>query len=109
MFVYKRFPGDNDTVLMDIQDRLYSVVLGVVFEYPRKRYLEGSRLLLADTELAKRLAAMNSFDHRTLQETHDLIAARFRSSRTISAQQTLFETHVEHEQRIELEWRSFFR
>ena len=75
MWVGHEFAGDDNQTLKDVQFRLYSETLLRLFSGPRDRYLAASRLIQVDTELAVRVRAMDGFDHRTLQDAHDLIAA----------------------------------
>ena len=109
MLICTRFPSDNDSALMQLQDGLYPELIGLLFEYPRKRYLDSAGPVLFDAELVRRLLAMDGFDHRTLQGSHDIIAARFRFLCDPDMDRTLFETTHEHEQRLKREWRSFLR
>src|SRR5271156_4736695 len=107
MFVGRRFPGDSNGVLMGVQSRLYWEIIGYLYSWPRKRYLDACQLVQSDTDLAKRLWAENSFDHRTLQESHDLIAAWFRFLRDAQGDRILFETEDEYRDRLAVEWRTF--
>jgi hypothetical protein len=108
MWVGSRFWGDNDAVLMDVQHQLYPVIIGLLYGEPRKCYLDASRLVQADTELAKRLLAEESFDHRTLQSSHDFIAAWFRFRRGSQGGRTLFEAVDDYRDRLGREWRVFY-
>jgi len=51
---------------------------------------------------------MDSFDHRTLQDIHDLIAAWFRFSQDDGGQLRLGETDEGYQDRLADEWRTFF-
>ena len=51
---------------------------------------------------------MDGFDHRTLQDIHDLIAAWFRLSQDDRGQFRLGETEEIFRDRLATEWRTFF-
>jgi len=108
MWVGSRFWGDNDRVLMDIQDQVYPRSVGLLYGQPRQRYLEACQLVQTDSELARRLRASDGFDHRTLQGSHDLIAAWFRFLRGSQGGPTLFEVAEDYRDRLGREWRAFF-
>jgi hypothetical protein len=108
MFVGSRFPGDTNGILMKVQSDLYGELLGFLYGYPRERYLGACRLVQSSTELAKMVETETSFDHRTLQRTHDLIAAWFRFLQKEKDGRTLFETEESYRKRLASEWRVFF-
>lgn len=78
MILRTAFPGDSNQALKQVQHDLYDRLLWFVFQYPRDRYLGAIRLVGVDTELATRLQAIKSFDHRILQDAHDKIAEYYR-------------------------------
>jgi hypothetical protein len=108
VWVGSRFSGDTNGVLMDVQDRLYPDLIGLLYGQPRKRYLDACRLVQSDSDLAKKLEGEKSFDHRTLQSCHDLIAAWFRFLRGAHGQRSLFETEDNYRARLGREWRNFY-
>jgi hypothetical protein len=93
---------------MKVQSDLYGELLGFLYGYPRERYLGACRLVQSSTELAKRVETETSFDHRTLQGTHDHIAAWFRFLQKDKGGRTLFETEESYRERLASEWRSFY-
>ncbi len=108
MWVGTEFPSDTNATLKDVQFRLYPEMLLRLYSRPRDRYLDACRLVQAETELASRLRSMDSFDHRTLQDVHDLIAAWFRFSQDDGGQLRLGETEETYRARLATEWRDFF-
>src|SRR4051812_20540800 len=80
MWVLDMFPGDDNECLKDIQHGNYEHVQRMliataktaIFEYHDKR---GAGI---DTFLLTEMRDLKTFDHRTLQLAHDLIAASFR-------------------------------
>jgi hypothetical protein len=108
MWVSIEFPGDANEVLKDVQFQLYGEMLLRLYSRPRDRYLDACRLVQIDTDLARRLRSMDGFDHRTLQNTHDQIAAWFRFSHDNGGQLRLGETAEIYRDRLAAEWRIFF-
>jgi hypothetical protein len=108
MWVGTEFPGDTNKALKDVQFRLYGEMLLCLYGRPRDRYLNSCRLVQIDTDLANRLRSMDGFDHRTLQDIHDLIAAWFRFSQDDGGQLRLGETDEAYQDRLAAEWRAFF-
>jgi len=102
------FPWDTNEALIDIQSRLYSEMLLRLYSHARDRYLDACRLIEVDTDLAIRVRSMDYFDHRTLQDVHDLIAAWFRFSQDDGGQLRLDETTEGCQERVGTEWRTFF-
>lgn len=80
MIVGSRFYGDDNTVVMNIQHDEYSSIIGELVSRATERYRYTEALLNVHTELGKKLPGpvTGRFDHRVVQETHDLIAAFFR-------------------------------
>ena len=108
MWVGTEFPGDTNQTLKDVQFRLYGEMLLRLYSRPRDRYLDACRLVQINTDLATRLRSMDGFDHRTLQDIHDLIAAWFRFSQDDGGQLRLGESDETYEARIAGQWRTFF-
>jgi hypothetical protein len=71
-------------------------------------HLDACSLVQTDTDLAIRLQSMDGFDHRTLQDIHDLIAAWFRFSQDDGGQLRLGESDEMYTDRLAAEWRAFF-
>lgn len=78
MIVSKCFPGDENRILKWIQHDHYGQMIGHLFVFAKTRYFRALQFVSVDTELAKKLRGKDSFDHRVLQEAHDIIAANFR-------------------------------
>jgi hypothetical protein len=108
MWVGTEFPGDGNELLKDVQHDLYWGMVARLYIPPRDRYLDACRLVQANTDLAIRLRSMDGFDHRTLQDIHDLIAAWFRFSKDDGGQLRLGENEEAYKARLAAEWRTFF-
>ena len=102
------FSNDSNAVLKNVQFELYGEMLVRLYSLPRDQYLSACQLVQAETDLAVRLRSMESFDHRTLQGTHDVIAAWFRLCHDDRGQLRLGETLVTYPERLALDWREFF-
>jgi hypothetical protein len=106
MWVGTEFSGDTNQTLKDVQFRLYGEMLLRLYSRPRDPYLDACRLIQVKTDLATRLRSMDGFDHRTLQDIHDIIAAWFRFSQDDGGQLRLGESGETYEARITTEWRT---
>jgi len=103
VIVCERFPGDTNGELMNVQHDVYGWALGQLFESARAVYLHSARVIGIDTPLTQSLETSDGrFDHRVLQEAHDLLAARFRRMRPDLQQPDL--EPGEHGQRLRQEW-----
>ena len=78
MIVGSCFPGDIHTHVMLIQEDMYGVCLGKLFDSAARRYKYAESVLMSATVPGVLAPPRVNFDHRVLQAAHDLIAARFR-------------------------------
>lgn len=108
MIVLSEFPGDDDTILKRIQHASYGEKVSKLFDYARLRYLAAAELLQVEDHLTRLLRPMCTFDHRSLQHAHDLLAACFRYQTADSAQPRLGEDPKAHQQRLASEWDAWF-
>jgi len=108
MIVGNYFPGDSNDKLKWIQHKVYGWALMTLFQCAKRRYWDALRLVGVETELAKRLRHMHSFDHRGLQAAHDQIAAYYRYKHDRCGQMPLFLDDLTYEQHLEIGWRRFF-
>lgn len=77
MWIFEMFPNDPMKIAM-IQHDLYSEYLPIIFEKAKREYLRAEFIVGIETELGKNLREASRFDHRTIQEFHDVIAGKFR-------------------------------
>ena len=79
MWVVPRFDGDVDMELAKKQHDVYGQALGIIVRQCNQ-YAEFARRVLDDADHSE-WGTVESFDHRTLQGAHDLLAAvwRFRN------------------------------
>lgn len=76
MWVVPRFDGDVDMELAKKQHEVYGQALGIIVRQCNL-YAEFARSLLDDDDHPE-WGTVESFDHRTLQGAHDLLAAAWR-------------------------------
>ena len=109
--IASRFDGYNNQTLMDVQHKTYGDMIGWLFGSARRRYLDAGRLLNVETDLTEALRGQTTFDHRTLQGAHDLIAAYFRFAHDDGGQLRFDESEQPplYEIRIWRSWTRFFR
>lgn len=77
MLIGKMFP-DDPMWISHIQHDLYGKYVGIIFDKARKEYLKAEVVLGINTEVGDKLKQANGFDHRTIQDLHDVIAGKFR-------------------------------
>ena len=78
---HSNFPGDDDKRLFDMQVSCYSDALGIIVRIVGKRYLYSESILRCEGSISKEVHELRSFDHRTVQGVHDLIAGWYRFNR----------------------------
>lgn len=104
MMVGSNFPGDEDRRIKDVQFNNYSSVIGELVETARRRYIYAEELLELTGAMAAEIRKLRFFDHRTVQDTHDIIAAAYRFSRR---SECLFD--IGDPDAIAIDWFSFAR
>lgn len=107
MIVAKVYSADNNETLKNVQHNLYMRLMPVIFQKPRERFLKAARLVEADPSFIKNLEKITSFDHRTLQNAHDIIAARYRYLKDDFGQMSLF-CNLSQEDRYRRDWSQWF-
>ena len=76
MIIYSVFYGDENKTVMNIQHDEYGSIISEFVSDAIKKYRYSEAILAVNTEIGKNLPS--TFDHRVIQDTHDLIAAFFR-------------------------------
>lgn len=115
MLFGKAFRGDINDRLQWIQCELYVELLPYLFFGVRDKFLRAAYLLEVDTELTKTLRELTAFDHRTLQATHDAIAAHFRYNHFLGGQLALPYEGISYDEVLQQDddvmrkaWRAYF-
>lgn len=78
MIISDVFPGDNNTTLKRVQHDLYPQSVVAIFEAALRTMVLADAVLMTNLELVTKAKAIERFDHRVLQDAHDILAARFR-------------------------------
>lgn len=78
MIVCDYFPEDGNELLKNVQHDEYSNSVLKIFQAARGVFVEATQRLDVGQAIAERVLAVKSFDHRVLQNAHDIIAAFFR-------------------------------
>lgn len=81
MHIGRRFEGDENMALQRVQADTYSGTynhVGSLYGICRNRFRDSARLMDLTSELIEAVNSAFLFDHRTLQEAHDIIAAYYR-------------------------------
>ena len=108
MIVGKRFPGDENRILKWLQHDHYGQMIGHLFGFAKIRYFRAIQFVGVDTELAKKLRGKDWFDHRVIQEAHDIIAANFRFRFDPGGQMILPFEDMNYEEYLAISWNKFF-
>ncbi|KAF0282826.1 hypothetical protein [Spiribacter roseus] len=109
MIIGNAFDGDIFEDVKHCQHDLYGQVLERIYRSAVTRYKQAERILQQDTELGCG-HPMSSFDHRTLQELHDRIAAFFSYSfgERLHPELPGLNQYKSREERITRLWLDFF-
>jgi len=78
MYVFDEFEGDDNKVLKDIQHDLYSNSVSIIYSKLKDSYLKSCDIVSVKNDAYHFLYSNKFFDHRILQDVHDLIAAYYR-------------------------------
>ena len=79
MLIYEYFKDDNNSILKEIQFEMYSYSISTIFTEIKRIYLDNKyAILYLSTDEIEKYKNIDSFDHRIIQNTHDMIAAVFR-------------------------------
>ncbi len=108
MIIGKRFPGDENPILIKLQHDHYIQILDHLFRFAEKRYLRSIQFVGVDTELAKKLRGEDELDHRVIQEAHDIIAANFRFRFDPGGQMILPFEDTSYKEYLAISWIKFF-
>ena len=78
MIVYSAFSGDDNTQIKNAQQHMYNYLIWEIFSKSKNTFLLCDNVCeILSSEQRIKLIEKDSFDHRTLQGTHDLIATSF--------------------------------
>lgn len=108
MIVCPRFRDDIYYWVMDLQHDVYSTILPHLVDIAHRKMIKAEELLNVSMESSTVLKTMEGFDHRTLQHTHDMIAASFRFKRADRLHPELPFSNEDEKTRVLKLWREYF-
>jgi hypothetical protein len=92
MIITEIFEGDQNRVLKNIQHDEYGRSIGRMFESARSELIHADAVLATNLPIVEQAKAVKNFDHRVLQDAHDIIAAAYRFRHDDSCQLQLLES-----------------
>lgn len=101
MWCFSNFPGDDDERIFTVQHQCYFDMIGTIVNASVKQYLHAELILRHYGAMSIQVRQVESFDHRTVQDVHDLIAAWYRFKRRT---ERLFPLESD----LSEDWRRFF-
>jgi hypothetical protein len=107
MIINEAFEGDLNKLLKNIQHDEYGRSVGRIFEAARSELIHAAAVLDAKLPLVDNARAVKNFDHRVLQDAHDIIAAAYRYRHDDSGQLELLEIYDLQPNRYLRHWTSW--
>ena len=104
MIISQVYPGDENKILMQVQYDEYDRNIGRIFSSARDELAHADAILDAKLLITDTALAVKRFDHRVLQDAHDIIAAAFRYHNDDGGQLRLFEDAEKQRARYAHEW-----
>lgn len=108
MIIASAYPSDDNELLKNVQHGLYSRHVSELFNATRKALVWADDALCTDLLVAAKARAVEGFDHRVLQDAHDIMAAAFRHKCDDGAQHCLVERERDLGERYRLAWPMWF-
>jgi len=78
MFVMKCFGGDDNHQLAEIQHQNYMDSAGIIYGLARMRFILSCEIVSYYPNAFKIIKEKVRFDHRPIQDAHDILAAYYR-------------------------------
>lgn len=78
MIIGESYISDNNKALKVAQHETYSHNVVAIFEMARSEFVRADAILNAQLLIAETAESINKFDHRVLQDAHDIMAASYR-------------------------------
>lgn len=100
------FNGDSNESLKRAQISVYGNAISKMFEVCWRQYVFAANLLQLTDAVGQRLKEITSFDHRILQDAHDIVAAYYRFEHGDNMQICLSEEpcSIEQYERLWIDW-----
>lgn len=104
MIISTVYENDCNTQLKYVQHDEYWRSIGSIFEAARTELLRADAIIGSNLLIAEKAREIGKFDHRVLQDAHDIIAAAFRYNYDDGGQLKLGETQKDQRLRYLREW-----
>jgi len=108
MIICKVYPSDDNKTLKRIQNDHYSSYVSELFSAAKKKFIQADAILNANLKITASAKIIEHFDHRVLQDAHDIIAATYRYRFDDGSQRDLFESDDELRNRYLEGWAEWF-
>ena len=108
MIVGCAYPSDDNDLLQSVQHDLYGRSVAELFDAARKAIVWADEVLGANLLIAEKARRVEGFDHRVLQDAHDIMAAAFRHEYDDGGQHRLLEGERDLCERYRSEWATWF-
>ena len=107
MIITEVFENDQNKFLKKVEHDEYGQSIGRIFEAARSEFIHADAVLNAKLLMAEELRAVTTFDHRVLQDSHDIIAAAYRYRHDDGGQLQLGESRDTQQIRYLRQWTSW--
>ena len=107
--VGEMFYGDGDMEVMAAQQDVYRHALQTIVSGCQDHIRRATQLLLTSTPASAAFLSITQFDHRTLQDAHDILAAAWRFEAKVNDEPDLFAAVEDRVPRATMEWLSWLR
>lgn len=108
MIIGRAYPSDDNELLQNAQHDLYSRHVFELFDAARKAMVWAADVLSADLLVAEEARTAERFDHRVLQDAHDIMAAAFRHKCDLGDRNHLLEGERDLGEHYRLAWPRWF-
>jgi len=108
MIIANAYKSDNNNLLKDAQHDLYGRHVSKIFEAAKFKLIQADSILNANFLITKKARDIDSFDHRILQNAHDIIAAAYRYRYDDGGQLNLFRRDITIQDYYKIEWARWF-
>lgn len=108
MIVGHAFYYDNNELLKSVQHDEYFTNVAKIFTAARRELERANEILTADLLIVEKVREVNTIDHRTLQDAHDILAATYRYHHDDGGQRTLLDPIIDDRTKYSTEWNLWF-
>lgn len=109
MIVTRQFCGDGNDEVKLLQHGVYGDSLMQIADEAKTCFFFAEAVIKSGSETVTLLAQVTGFDHRGLQNAHDLIAAEFRRCKAVDVQPVLPYLPVDEKRRVLKMWQTWLR